>query len=112
MFKKICSPTVRRYWKKAKYVLLLYLLYIFITLILFLFRLDFGKYDVVMPGVVSEPKSIPDHIKKPKYHQNGTPFSGPAQPEVKNSVQIEKMRHSCKLAASVLYQIGQQIKVL
>jgi len=39
------------------------------------------------------------------------PKKGPAMPEIKDEYQIECMRHSCKLASSILRQAGALIEV-
>ncbi|CAG9766341.1 unnamed protein product [Ceutorhynchus assimilis] len=72
---------------------------------------NFGNYALVHPGKVSSRKTVPDHIPKPSYHLDGEPKETIAYPEVKNAEQIQRMRESCKLAATVLKTIGESISV-
>lgn len=74
---------------------------------------NFGKYSVVRPSHVCERKqSIPPHIPKPSYFLSGIPspvtFN---QPEVKDEAAIIGMRHACRLAQSILKEIGKEVQV-
>lgn len=69
------------------------------------------KFNMVVPAQVSPQKTVPAFIKKPSYHQSGIPTSGPTEPEIKLADQIEKIRASCKLAAGILKQVEQYIRV-
>ncbi|KAJ3648744.1 hypothetical protein Zmor_020523 [Zophobas morio] len=74
-------------------------------------KIDNGKFSIVEPGNISDPQPVPDYIAKPSYHLTGEPIERIEIPEVKNSVQIVKMRESCKLAANVLREVENYIKV-
>jgi len=74
-------------------------------------RRDFGSYNVVKPGFVSEGHTIPEHIKQPSYTVTSMPHPGPNEPEIKTVAQIEKMRESCRLARFILDSVGKNIKV-
>ncbi|KAJ8924437.1 hypothetical protein NQ315_007233 [Exocentrus adspersus] len=72
---------------------------------------DFGKYAIVKPGKVSPRRFVPEHIVKPSYYLTGEPVEKIDRPEVKNQLQINRMRDSCRLAADILEKIGKNIKV-
>lgn len=82
------------------------------TLFLFIFRRDFGSYNVVKPGFVSERQVVPEHIKWPSYFDTSLPHPGPNEPEIKTVAQIERMRESCRLARFILDAVGKHIKVI
>ncbi|KAJ9586281.1 hypothetical protein L9F63_020075 [Diploptera punctata] len=69
-------------------------------------RKNFGSYNVVQPGYVSEECIVPDHIKRP----SDTPLNL-NKPEIKSPAQIQHMRESCRLARLVLDSIGKYIKI-
>lgn len=74
---------------------------------------NLGKYNVVLPGNVSQQQRVvPDHILKPPYFETGAPPSlSFTCPEVKNQSQIEGMRRACQVAQQVLEGVGQEVKV-
>ncbi|KAK9883988.1 hypothetical protein WA026_004924 [Henosepilachna vigintioctopunctata] len=74
-------------------------------------KCSFGKYNIVKPGLVSSPLTIPDHICKPRYFITGEPSEAIANAEIKNDKQIVKMQRACKLAANILNDLGSHIKV-
>ncbi|CAH2050594.1 unnamed protein product, partial [Iphiclides podalirius] len=70
----------------------------------------FGVYNKVLPVETTHSRRVPDHIAKPDYVlQNGT-LQIPKRPEVKYDNQINGMKESCKLAASILNQLHAFIK--
>nr|CAI5849846.1 unnamed protein product [Callosobruchus analis] len=66
---------------------------------------NFGKYHIVKPGKVSAQMTVPDHIPKPSYYLTGEPTDLVPCEEIKNDVQISKMRDSCRLAARILNDV-------
>lgn len=56
-------------------------------------------------------KSVPSNIIVPSYYETSVPISSPESPEIKDSLQINGMRHSCHLARSILNTVGKQLKV-
>lgn len=55
---------------------------------------------------------VPEHIKKPFYYfSQNKPSSTIGKIEIKNEKQIEGMRNSCKLAASILQMCNDVVKV-
>lgn len=74
--------------------------------------LRFGVYEKVFPEATTPCRSVPDHIVKPPYKIFcDNPIEGPAYPEVKDVNKIEGMRKSCKLAASILNNVEEIVKV-
>ncbi|KAL0267715.1 UNVERIFIED_CONTAM: hypothetical protein PYX00_009906 [Menopon gallinae] len=75
-------------------------------------RNEFGKYNIVMPEIVSEKLHVPRFIPCPPYIRRTTRDDiVPKLPEVKNSEEVEKMRKSCALAREVLDELGRHVKV-
>ncbi|XP_023712024.1 methionine aminopeptidase 1D, mitochondrial isoform X3 [Cryptotermes secundus] len=74
-------------------------------------RRDFGSYNIVKPGFVSEGRSVPERINRPSYFDTSMPPPGPDEPEIKTEAQIKKMRDSCRLARFMLDSVGKYIKV-
>jgi len=68
------------------------------------FKTNFGVYETVYAGNVSEPNAVPGYVPKPSYAKTGIvdePDSyGP--PEIQNRGQIEMIVHSCRFAKFVL----------
>jgi methionyl aminopeptidase len=62
----------------------------------------------IRPGTVSPRRSVPDHIAPPDYAESGQPTRWD-EPRVKSSDVIDRMRRSCRLAAEILQQAGQQV---
>lgn len=54
------------------------------------YRRNFGSYNIVKPGFVSEGRSVPEHINRPSYFDTSVPPPGPDEPEIKTAVQIKK----------------------
>ncbi|XP_058814596.1 methionine aminopeptidase 1D, mitochondrial isoform X2 [Topomyia yanbarensis] len=74
-----------------------------VNLMISLIRFSLGTCNLVEPGNVSPERSVPDHIVKPDYyHVLNSPKRSEGWPEIKDEVQIQGMRESCKLAANVL----------
>lgn len=73
-------------------------------------RKDFGKYDIVLPRIMSKPRSVPSYIVKPSYSETSIPESGPEEPEIKSNCQIQCMRDSCILAKRVLNALEPYVK--
>lgn len=71
----------------------------------------FGRYNIVRPQMVSDQVDVPAYIPQPSYSQSSIPENEPETPEIKDAFQIESMRHSCKLASSILREVGSIIKV-
>ncbi|KAF5281317.1 hypothetical protein FQA39_LY17829 [Lamprigera yunnana] len=71
----------------------------------------FGNYSIVVPGKVSQQNTVPSHIPKPSYYKTGFPAPCMKNPEIKNADQISKLRTSCKMAANILKQSKDMIKV-
>ena len=71
-------------------------------------------YDIVFPGNVSPQKLFPDlptNISIPPYAKSGIPEAENSKtPEVKNRIDIAKMRKSCNLAANILAKAGELVK--
>ncbi|CAG4954596.1 unnamed protein product [Colias eurytheme] len=61
----------------------------------------FGVYEKVLPVETTPSRFVPQHIVKPDY-VSGLPKSIPKRPEIKDEEQINGMRKSCQLAASIL----------
>ena len=70
------------------------------------------KYDIVVPGIVSQRREVPEHIIKPEYWLNGVPPVPPSKPEIKTKQQIEMMKISCGLAGKILRSLKGIIKVI
>lgn len=67
------------------------------------FRKDKGKWNLVCQGVVSDERNVPNYINKPQYYYKFLlPTSTEGKIEIKNDMQINGMRNSCKLAANIL----------
>ena len=73
---------------------------------------SFGKYKIVEPCTVSERRPVPSYVPKPSYAESSIPRESPKFPEIKDSYQIECMKHSCILAKRILNQIPSLIKVI
>lgn len=73
-------------------------------------KISYGNYSIVKPGKVSAQKTIPPHIPKPPYYESGTPTPPLLQAEIKDNEQICKLRASCKLAANILRECGNNIR--
>lgn len=66
------------------------------------------------PGNVSPELFVPDHIVKPDYYHKFKPpgsTESSSSPEIKTAEDIEQMRETCKLAASILKSCQNIIKV-
>ncbi|KAE9539389.1 hypothetical protein AGLY_004641 [Aphis glycines] len=66
---------------------------------------NFGAYEVVCLGNVSDPRPVPEYVTLPSYAKTGRPVDEPDHdrpPEVQNAGQIEMLRQSCKFAKFVL----------
>ncbi|XP_053673650.1 methionine aminopeptidase 1D, mitochondrial [Anopheles nili] len=65
---------------------------------------DLGKCNVITElGHVSSERHVPDHIVKPPYFfVRNSPSAGEGEPEIKSLKQINGMKESCVLAASIL----------
>ncbi|XP_052866943.1 methionine aminopeptidase 1D, mitochondrial [Anopheles cruzii] len=65
---------------------------------------DFGKCNIITElGNVSAERPVPEHIPKPDYYYvRNSPASGEGRPEIKSKAQIDGMRESCRLAATIL----------
>ncbi|KAK5648860.1 hypothetical protein RI129_003752 [Pyrocoelia pectoralis] len=74
-------------------------------------KTNFGNYNIVTPGKVSPPRTVPPNITKPIYYETGIPPPPLLYPEMKNEIEIKKMRTSCKLAANILNEVGKLIHV-
>ncbi|XP_047513245.1 methionine aminopeptidase 1D, mitochondrial isoform X1 [Pieris napi] len=61
----------------------------------------FGAYEKVYPIETTPSRPVPDHIARPDYI-TGLPHGIPKLPETKDQEQINGMRASCQLAASIL----------
>jgi len=71
------------------------------------------QYSVVYPQDVSpqfNSNNIPETVARPPYYLSGDPGPSPNFIDLKNAEQIEKMRHSCSLARSILNKCGQLVK--
>lgn len=77
---------------------------------IFIFSRSFGNYDVVIPGYVSEMRSVPNYITSPPYYKTGIPPESPKSIEIKTNEQIRKMKPACRLARHILDEIGDKIK--
>lgn len=70
------------------------------------------KHNIVLPGKVSPTLEVPDSIFKPQYvTQKLSVTKAPPDAEVKSPKQIEGMRKTCSIAASLLKFAGSLIKV-
>lgn len=77
-------------------------------------KTNFGVYDVVDLGNVSDPRTVPEYVTLPSYAKTGEVVDEPyhnAAPEIKNKGQIEMLRQSCKFAKFVLDTAMTQLKV-
>uniref|UniRef100_A0A1I8PHN9 Methionine aminopeptidase n=1 Tax=Stomoxys calcitrans TaxID=35570 RepID=A0A1I8PHN9_STOCA len=73
---------------------------------------NFGNCNTVEMGNVSAEREVPEHILKPEYYYKPMPPGFTlGEPEIKTCEQIEHMRNSCKLAASILKSCSDVIKV-
>ncbi|EZA62257.1 hypothetical protein DMN91_003638 [Ooceraea biroi] len=81
-----------------------------ISRFLYNYNKSFGKYDVVRPWAVSKKADVPAYIPQPSYSQSSIPEEGPMTVEIKDTYQIECMRHSCNLASHILHQVDRIIK--
>lgn len=84
------------------------------SLILFSFLYSLGICNLVTPGNVSPELLVPDHISKPDYYYEYRPpgsTESSTAPEIKTSQDIEQMRETCKLAASILKSCHNIIQV-
>lgn len=75
---------------------------------------NFGVYDIVDIGNVSDFKIVPEHVTIPSYAITGIVTDEPdhnSTPDIKNKGQIEMMRQSCKLAKFVLDSTRSLIKI-
>ncbi|KAF7993315.1 hypothetical protein HCN44_006375 [Aphidius gifuensis] len=66
---------------------------------------SFGKYEIVTLWNVSKMHDVPSHIQKPSWYKAWTSEKLPDEIEIKNDIQIEKMRQSCKLAKKILNSV-------
>lgn len=74
-------------------------------------KTNFGHYNIVTPGKVSPSRTVPANITKPIYYETGIPPPPLLYPEIKNEIEIKKMRTSCKLAANILNEVGKVVHV-
>ncbi|XP_035904492.1 methionine aminopeptidase 1D, mitochondrial [Anopheles stephensi] len=67
-------------------------------------KYDLGTCNLITElGNVSPERRVPEHIPKPPYYfVRNSPSDGEGPSEIKTSEQIEGMRESCKLAATIL----------
>lgn len=74
---------------------------------------NFGVYDVVELGNVSEPKTVPEYIAVPSYAKTGIVDEPDhnSPPEIHSSEQIEMLRQSCKFTKFVLNSTKSLLKV-
>lgn len=56
-------------------------------------------------------QDVPKHIQKPSWYRAWTSEKIPDDIEIKNDIQIEKMRQSCKLAKKILNSVKLLIEV-
>ncbi|XP_060850577.1 methionine aminopeptidase 1D, mitochondrial [Rhopalosiphum padi] len=66
---------------------------------------NFGVYDLVELGTVSDHRTVPEYVTLPSYAKTGAVVDEPdhnCPPEIQNRGQIEMLRQSCKLAKFVL----------
>jgi methionyl aminopeptidase len=63
----------------------------------------------VLPGDISPMRSVPDHIVKPHYADTGDVRRLPEE-RVKSPDVIDRMRHSCTLAAEILRLAGEFVR--
>lgn len=78
------------------------------------FKPNFGVYDIVDLGNVSERRTVPEYVTLPSYAKTGIVDDEPDQysaPDIHNEGQIEMLRQSCKLAKFVLNSAASQLKV-
>ncbi|KAK0175551.1 hypothetical protein PV327_009294 [Microctonus hyperodae] len=71
---------------------------------------SFGKYEVVLPWLVSARKKVPSYIPKPLYYETLFPEDTNDIIEIKNDNQIECIRESCLFAKTILNNVGLFIK--
>ncbi|XP_067003662.1 methionine aminopeptidase 1D, mitochondrial [Anabrus simplex] len=74
-------------------------------------RKNFGRYSIVQPGLIKKEPSFPQHITVPSYYTTTLPDPSPAEPEIKTSEQINKMRRSCILARQILECVKSYVQV-
>lgn len=77
------------------------------------FKPNFGVYDVVDLGNVSEPRTVPEYVTLPPYAITGVvdePDQN-ASPEIQNKGQIEMLQESCKFAKFVLNSTKSMLQV-
>lgn len=78
------------------------------------FKPNFGVYDIVDLGNVSERRTVPEYVTLPSYAKTGIVDDEPDQnsaPEIHTEGQIEMLRQSCKFAKFVLNSAISQLKV-
>lgn len=77
------------------------------------FKSNFGVYDIVDLGNVSEPRTVPEYVTLPPYAITGV-VNEPDQnssPEIQNKGQIEMVQESCKFAKFVLNSTKSMLQV-
>lgn len=74
---------------------------------------DTGKYEIVSPANVSAERPVPEHINKPEYYFQYIPpdIHAISKPEIKLEPQINAVRRSCELAATILDKVSRIVKV-
>lgn len=71
----------------------------------------FGVYEKVLPVETTPSRLVPSIIEKPDYITGKKTVKVPELPEIKDLNQIYGMKRSCKLAATILKEVGKFVKV-